>query len=90
LSSHGRAPRLLVYASQGGTPTDPDWYLKPAHDPHVAVEVGPERDDAIGTPLEVAEHDREFVAQAARVQAFGEYQGMTTRVIPVVALRRAG
>lgn len=81
--------RLLVYASQGGAPTHPDWYLNLEHDPHVAVEVGPERYDAIARPLEGEERDREFAAQAARVHAFAEYQEKTSRVIPVVALMRA-
>lgn len=81
--------RLLVYASQGGAPTHPDWYLNLARDPHVTVELGTERYDAIATPLEGEERDREFAAQAARVRAFAEYQEKTPRVIPVVALTRA-
>jgi deazaflavin-dependent oxidoreductase (nitroreductase family) len=81
--------RLLVYASQGGAPTHPDWYLNLEQDPKVTVEVGPERYDAIATPLEGEERDQEFAAQAARVHAFAEYQEKTSRVIPVVALTRA-
>jgi deazaflavin-dependent oxidoreductase (nitroreductase family) len=81
--------RLLVYASQGGAPTHPDWYLNLVADPHVSVEVGTESYEAIATPLKGDERDREFAAQAARVPAFGQYQEKTTRVIPVVALTRA-
>jgi deazaflavin-dependent oxidoreductase (nitroreductase family) len=81
--------RLLVYASQGGAPTHPDWYLNLEQDPRVVVEVGPERYEAIATPLEGEERDREFAAQAARVHAFAEYQEKTSRIIPVVALTRA-
>ena len=82
--------RLLVYASKGGAPTHPDWYLNLVAQPHVVVEVGPERYDAIATPLEGEERDRQFAAQAARVPTFGEYQENTGgRVIPVVALTRA-
>jgi deazaflavin-dependent oxidoreductase (nitroreductase family) len=81
--------RLLVYASQGGAPTHPDWYLNLARDPRVTVEVGTERYDALATPLEGEERDREFAAQAARVHAFAGYQEKTSRVIPVVALTRA-
>jgi deazaflavin-dependent oxidoreductase (nitroreductase family) len=82
--------RLLVYASQGGAPTHPDWYLNLEADPHVVVEVGDERYDATATPLEGAERDQEFAAQAERMPAFAEYAAKTTRVIPVVELRRAG
>ena len=81
--------RLLVYASKGGAPKHPDWYLNLVADPHVVVEAGGERYDAIATPLEGEERDREFALQAERVPTFAEYQAQTERVIPVVALRRA-
>jgi deazaflavin-dependent oxidoreductase (nitroreductase family) len=80
--------RLLVYASKGGAPAHPDWYLNLVADPRVVVEVGTERYDAAATPLEGEERDREFAAQAARVPTFAEYQEKTSRVIPVVALTR--
>jgi deazaflavin-dependent oxidoreductase (nitroreductase family) len=78
--------RLLVYASKGGAPDHPDWYLNLAADPGVVVEVGPDRYEAIATPLEGAERDREFAAQAARNPVFADYERKTSRVIPVVAL----
>ena len=78
--------RLLVYASQGGSPVHPDWYLNLVADPRVVVEVGVERYDALATPLRGEERDREFAAQADRNPAFGRYQEQTDRVIPVVAL----
>jgi deazaflavin-dependent oxidoreductase (nitroreductase family) len=82
--------RLLVYASKGGHPKHPDWYLNLAADPNVVVEVGAERYDAAATPLEGEERDRQFAAQAERVPIFGEYQEKTGgRIIPVVALTRA-
>ena len=80
--------RLLVYASKGGAPKHPDWYLNLVAQPEVVVEVGPERYDAIATPLEGEERDREFAAQAARIPIFGEYQEKAGRTIPVVALTR--
>jgi deazaflavin-dependent oxidoreductase (nitroreductase family) len=78
--------RLLVYASQGGSPVHPDWYLNLVANPQVVVEVGTERYDAVATPLRGEERDREFAAQAERNPAFGRYQEQTDRVIPVVAL----
>jgi deazaflavin-dependent oxidoreductase (nitroreductase family) len=80
--------RLLVYASDSGAPTNPDWYLNLIADPKVVVEVGDERYDATAAPLDGEERDREFAAQAERVPAFREYQDKTARAIPVVALRR--
>ena len=80
--------RLLVYGSNNGGAAHPDWYLNLVVDPEVVVEVGEERYAATAAPLEGEERDREYVAQIERVPAFGEYQEMTTRVIPVVALQR--
>jgi len=80
--------RLLVYASQGGAPDHPDWYLNLVANPEVVVEVGTERYDALATPLEGAERDREYAAQVERWPQFAEYQDKTDRVIPVVALTR--
>jgi deazaflavin-dependent oxidoreductase (nitroreductase family) len=80
--------RLLVYASKAGAPTHPDWYLNLVADSHVVVEAGQDRYDAIATPLEGEERDREFAAQAARVPVFADYAKKTDRVIPVVALTR--
>ena len=81
--------RLLVYASQGGSPDHPDWYLNLVANPDVVVEVGSERYDAVATPLEGTEREREYAAQAKRVPQFAEYQKKTDRVIPVVALSRS-
>jgi deazaflavin-dependent oxidoreductase (nitroreductase family) len=80
--------RLLVYASQGGSPDHPDWYLNLVANPEVVVEVGADRYQARATPLEGEERDREFAAQTERSPQFGQYQAQTDRVIPVVALTR--
>jgi deazaflavin-dependent oxidoreductase (nitroreductase family) len=80
--------RLLVYASQGGSPEHPDWYLNLVANPQVIVEVGGERYEALATPLEGEERDREFAAQVKRWPHFAAYQEQTDRVIPVVALTR--
>jgi deazaflavin-dependent oxidoreductase (nitroreductase family) len=81
--------RLLVYASKGGAPSHPDWYVNLVADPHVVVEVGADRYEAIATPLAGEERARAFDEHARRWPAFREYQEMTDRVIPVVALERA-
>ena len=59
--------RLLVFASKGGAPKHPDWYLNLVADPQVQVEIGTERFDAVATPLVGEERDRAFAAQVERV-----------------------
>jgi deazaflavin-dependent oxidoreductase (nitroreductase family) len=81
--------RLFVFASKAGAPNHPDWYFNLDADPHVVVEVGAEKYDAIATTLEREERDRVYAEQAAGNPIFQEYQDKTERIIPVVALTRA-
>jgi deazaflavin-dependent oxidoreductase (nitroreductase family) len=80
--------RLLVFASKGGAPTNPDWYYNLLAHPEVTVEVGPETYAATATVLSGEERDRLFAKQAGLYPQFGEYQAKTTRQIPVIALER--
>jgi deazaflavin-dependent oxidoreductase (nitroreductase family) len=79
---------LYVFASKGGAPTNPDWYHNLLAHPEVEVEFGEERYPATARPVTGAERDRIFAEQAARFPAFAGYQRSTSRVIPVVELRR--
>jgi deazaflavin-dependent oxidoreductase (nitroreductase family) len=81
---------LYVFASKGGAPANPDWYYNLLAHPEVEVEFGDDRFIAVARPLAGAERDRMFAEQVARFAAFGEYQKSTSRVIPVIELRRAG
>ena len=80
--------RLLVFASKGGAPTNPDWYRNLVAHPQVTVEVGTETFQARATVVEGEERDRIYAEQSRRYPGFGEYQRNTTRTIPVVALVR--
>jgi deazaflavin-dependent oxidoreductase (nitroreductase family) len=78
--------RRYVFASKAGAPTNPDWYYNLLAHPDVAIEVGTDTVDVVATPLEGEERDRVFAEQVSRYPGFGEYEKMTDRVIPVVAL----
>ena len=80
--------RLLVFASKGGAPTNPDWYHNLVTNPEVTVEVGTESYQAHATALQGDERDRLYAEQSSRYPGFAEYQRNTSRVIPVVALVR--
>src|SRR2546421_11946850 len=84
----GDGDRLLVFASKGGAPTNPDWYHNLLAHPEVTVEVGAETYDAIATPLTGDARDRLYAQWEELYPQFGEYQKKTTRKIPVVALKR--
>ena len=80
--------RLVVIASKGGTPTNPDWYHNIVAHPDVTVEVGAETFEARATIAEGAERDELYAKQAAIMPNFAEYQEKVTRKIPVIVLTR--
>jgi deazaflavin-dependent oxidoreductase (nitroreductase family) len=80
--------RLFVFASKGGAPANPDWYHNVVEHPEVGVELGREKFTAIATPLTGPERDRIFAIQKEKMPGFADYEKATTRVIPVVELRR--
>jgi deazaflavin-dependent oxidoreductase (nitroreductase family) len=81
--------RIFVFASKGGAPTNPDWFLNLVATPAVTVELGTETFAATAHPLDGSERDRVYAIQAERYPGFAEYQSKTDRVIPVVELIRA-
>ena len=81
---------LYVFASKAGAPTSPDWYHNLVANPEVEVEFGDERFAATALPITSGpERDRLYAAQVAVQPGFGDYEKATTRVIPVVELRRS-
>ncbi|MBM3941016.1 MAG: nitroreductase family deazaflavin-dependent oxidoreductase [SAR202 cluster bacterium] len=80
--------RLYVFASRGGGPNNPDWYHNVVANPDVTVEYGTERFPAKALVLQGKERDEVYARQAALRPRFAEYQRMTKRTIPVVALVR--
>ena len=82
--------RVVIFASKAGSPTNPDWYHNIVANPRVTVEQGTERYEADATIVEGAERDRLFSTQKERFPGFADYEAGTDRVIPVVALERAG
>lgn len=80
--------RLMIFASKGGAPTNPDWYHNLVAHPDATVEVGTETFDVTASVLTGEERDRIYAKQAKLVPWFADYEKKTTRKIPVVALKR--
>ena len=80
--------RLVVIASKGGAPTNPDWYYNLVANPLVTVEVGGEQFQADATVTAEPERTRLYNQMAKAMPGFAEYQRKTTREIPLVLLRR--
>lgn len=80
--------RIVVIASMGGAPKNPDWYHNLVAHPMVEVEIGSERFPVKAVVTKGEERERLFNAQAKQMPMFADYQKKTTRQIPVFALER--
>jgi deazaflavin-dependent oxidoreductase (nitroreductase family) len=79
---------IYIFASKGGAPTNPDWYHNVKANPKVSVDLGTESFEGTATELPPDERDRVYAVQAGRLDNFAEYEKMTDRKIPVVAITR--
>lgn len=80
----------VVVASQGGLPRHPAWYLNLDADPRVHVQVGTAEFDARARTATGEERARLWRDMAAIWPAYDDYQGRTSREIPVVVLTPTG
>jgi deazaflavin-dependent oxidoreductase (nitroreductase family) len=80
--------RLVIAASKGGAPTNPDWFHNVSVNPDVTVELPGEKFPARATVPDRVERDRLYAAHAEAMPGFAEYEAKTDRVIPIVVLER--
>lgn len=82
--------RILVIASAGGAPGNPDWFHNVLTTPLVTVETGSRTYEALAVPLPPDERDAAWARAVATDPGWAGYQAKVTRKIPVVALTRVG
>ena len=80
--------RLVIIASKGGAPTNPDWHYNILAHPLVTVEVGTEQFQARAEIASEPERTRLYNKMVEMMPGFAEYQLKTKRVIPVITLTR--
>jgi deazaflavin-dependent oxidoreductase (nitroreductase family) len=81
--------RLVVIASKGGAPTNPDWYYNLVANPEVSVEVGTEQFPALATVATEPERTKLYEQMVAVSPGFAAYQQKAApRIIPVIILTR--
>jgi deazaflavin-dependent oxidoreductase (nitroreductase family) len=78
--------RLVIIASKGGAPTNPDWYYNILANPQVTVEVGIEQFAARASIALEPERTRLYNKMGEVMPGFDEYRKKTTRSIPVIVL----
>jgi len=80
--------RLVIIASKGGAPTNPDWYYNLLAHPLVTVEVGTDKFQVRASVTGEPERTRLYNKMVEMMPGFAEYQRKTTRIIPVFVLSR--
>ena len=80
--------RLVIAASKGGAPTNPDWYHNLKANPHTSAEVGTETVQVTATELDGDDYAETWKRFTAAMPGFADYQTKTTRRIPLFALIR--
>lgn len=77
---------FAVFASKGGSPTNPDWYHNLLAHPNAQIEVGTRTVDVVARVPDTEERRRIWEEQKRLMPGFGDYERRTTREIPVVVL----
>ena len=75
---------VVVIASMGGAPNNPNWYHNLKANPDVTLEVGTDNYEAAAVLTAGEERDRLYAAQAKALPIFNKYaEKAVPRVIPV-------
>jgi deazaflavin-dependent oxidoreductase (nitroreductase family) len=80
--------RVFVFATKGGSPAHPHWFLNLKANPDVVVERRTERYEATAVEITGPERDEIYARQVEVWPQFGPYETKTSRTIPVVELVR--
>jgi len=78
--------RYMIWAANGGAPSNPDWYHNLKAHPNTRVEVGSETIDVVAEEETGAERERLFARAAERYPQLRELAHKTDRVIPLITL----
>jgi deazaflavin-dependent oxidoreductase (nitroreductase family) len=80
--------RFAIVASNGGSPTHPDWYYNLKANPRIKVEMGSRTFTVVAEELDGPARAGLWPKLVAEYPSIGEYQSRTTRHIPVFMLTR--
>jgi deazaflavin-dependent oxidoreductase (nitroreductase family) len=80
--------RFAIVASNGGSPTHPDWYYNLRSNPRIEVEVGTQTFTALAEELDDTARAELWPQLVAESPVVGEFQARTNRQIPVLMLTR--
>ena len=81
--------RLVIVASRGGAPQNPDWFYNLKAHPETTIEIGTETRAVRAVEITGDDYTATWARVTAAMPNFAEYQTKTTRTIPLVALLAA-
>jgi deazaflavin-dependent oxidoreductase (nitroreductase family) len=79
-----------VFASKGGSSTNPDWFHNLVANPDATIETGRETIPVKARVAKGEERETIWARQKQVMPGFADYEKKTTRQIPVFILERAG
>lgn len=79
---------IVLVASQGGLPSNPQWYFNVKANPAVQIEIGKQRTDYTARVASADERSRFWPKLVELYADFDSYQSWTDREIPVVICER--
>jgi deazaflavin-dependent oxidoreductase (nitroreductase family) len=80
--------RLVIVASKGGAPQNPDWLFNLRANPDATIEIGSETIDVRAAEITGDDYAQTWARVTAAMPGFADYQTKTARRIPLVALHR--
>jgi deazaflavin-dependent oxidoreductase (nitroreductase family) len=82
---------IYIFATKGGAPTNPEWYVNLVAAGDATIERGTETYDVTVREVTGPDRDSIYSEQARRYPGFAEYERQTAgiRTIPVLELRRS-
>ena len=83
-------PDLVVVASQGGLPRNPQWYANLRADPRITLQDGTTAWEAVARELSGTEREEWWQRCVAAYPPYADYQKRTDRLIPVLVLEPVG
>jgi deazaflavin-dependent oxidoreductase (nitroreductase family) len=90
LAYYDDGDRLVVVASKGGAPENPDWFFNLRANPDATIEIGAEKVDVRAAEITGDDYEQTWARVTAAMPGFADYQTKTTRRIPLVAMHRKG
>jgi deazaflavin-dependent oxidoreductase (nitroreductase family) len=88
LACYDDGDRLVIVASKGGAPQNPDWFFNLRAHPDTTIEIGAETVKVHAAEITGDDYEQTWARVTAAMPGFADYQTKTDRRIPLVALHR--